>query len=68
MKPISKYVLNLFEKQLSANVVHSFLGKNYDILSLLDYVQMMMQKMLDILTESDKLASSYCLKMDEDSR
>lgn len=68
MMPIAKYVLNLFEKQLAVKVLPSFLGENYDILSLLDYVEMTMQKMLDILTEHDKLASSCCLEMDENSK
>lgn len=67
-RPISKYVVHLFETQLSANVIPSFLGDNYDILSLLDYVHMTMQKTYDILQEYDDLGKQYSFEMDDNSK
>lgn len=59
------FVHKIFKDRLSPNNIQAAVGERYDVLTLLDYIYMNMQKMLEILDEFNDYAKQYGLEMDK---
>jgi hypothetical protein len=62
-KPLAHYVMKYMMDKLSDGQIRSAIGQHYDVLSLLDYVQMIMLRAYHF--QKKFMLNRYFLSMDE---